>query len=125
MLDPVPGRRLDTPPAALCVLALLALLDAIFNYVWTGNGIHGSEGALLVIVSTLLMTAAAVVLLWRWATGWVARILHILLALDFVATALAADLLQAWILLVLIVLAAIAWVVHLARRRSVTVAVEA
>jgi hypothetical protein len=125
MFDFASGRRLETSMAALCILALLAFLDSLFNYVWTGNGIHGSQGALLVVISTLLMTAAAAVLLRRWAGGWVATILHVLLALDFIGTGLAAYLLQAWILLALDILAAIAWVVHLARRRSATVAVEA
>ena len=51
------------------MLSLLALIDSLFNYFWTGNGIHGSEGALLVVVSTLLLALAAGVFLNRWDRG--------------------------------------------------------
>lgn len=100
---------------AVSLLALLALIDSIFNYFWTGNGIHGSEGALLVVVSTLLLTIAAAIIAARRVRGWVRIVLEILIVLDFIGTAAAADLLEAWILLALIVLAAIAWIVHVAR----------
>jgi hypothetical protein len=40
----------DMPIRLVALFALLALIDSLFNYFWTGNGIHGSEGALLVIV---------------------------------------------------------------------------
>jgi hypothetical protein len=125
MFEHLSGRRLDPSLAALCILALLAFLDSLFNYVWTGNGIHGSQGALLVLVATLLMTAAAAVLLWRWATGAVATVLHVLLALDFIGTGFAAYLLQAWVLLALDILAALAWLAHLTLRRRVAIRAEA
>ena len=101
---------------AVTLLSLLALIESIFNYFWTGNGIHGSEGALLVLVSTLLMTLAAGIIAADRAHGWIRGVLEILVALDFLGTAAAAYLLEAWILLGLIVLAAIAWIVHIARR---------
>ena len=40
-----PALRLHTNSwGAVLSLSALALLDAIFNYFWTGNGIHGTEG---------------------------------------------------------------------------------
>ena len=99
----------------VALLALLAFLDSIFNYFWTGNGIHGSEGALLVVVSTILMGVAAVLIGTRWVGGWVRTLFEILLVLDFVGTAAAASLLEAWILLALVVLAFVAWIAHLVR----------
>ena len=108
-------RRGDMAMTAVTVLSVLALIDAVFNYFWTGNGIHGTEGALLVVVSTLLMAIAAGLILERWLHGWVRGLFEILLLLDFVGTAAAAYLLEAWILLALVLLALIAWVVHLAR----------
>ena len=108
-------RSADSAIWLVAGLSLLAFLDSIFNYVWTGNGIHGSEGALLVVVSTLLMLIAAVLIAMRWIGGWVRSVFEVLIALDFVGTAMAAYLLEAWILLVLVVLAFLCWVAHLVR----------
>ena len=105
----------DFAMTAVWGLSLLALLDSLFNYFWTGNGIHGSEGALLVVVSTLLLVLAVGVVLNRWGPGWLRLILEILTVLDFLGTGLAAYFLEAWILLALVVLAAIAWLIHVLR----------
>jgi hypothetical protein len=99
----------------VALLALLAFLDSIFNYFWTGNGIHGTEGALLVVASTFLMGVAAVLIGNRWVGGWLRTLFEILLVLDFVGTAAAAYLLEAWILLILVVLAFVAWIAHVVR----------
>jgi len=107
--------RSDTAMWGVSLLALLALIDSIFNYISTGNGIHGTEGALLVIVSTLLLAIAAGVVAAGWVRGSVRIIVEILIVLDILGTAAAADLLEAWILLALIALAAVAWIVHLVR----------
>ncbi|HVX71582.1 MAG TPA: hypothetical protein VHB19_02150 [Devosia sp.] len=99
----------------VALLALLAFLDSIFNYFWTGNGIHGTEGALLVVASTFLMGVAAVLIGNRWVGGWLRTLFEILLVLDFAGTAAAAYLLEAWILLILVVLAFVAWIAHVVR----------
>ena len=111
----VRARPTDLAMTAVWGLSLLALIDSLFNYFWTGNGIHGSEGALLVIVSTLLLTLAGGIVLNRWGPGWLHVILEVLIVLDFLGTGLAAYLLEAWILLALIVLAFIAWLIHALR----------
>ena len=111
----LPPRRVDFAMTAVFLLSLLALIDSLFNYFWAGNGIHGSEGALLVIVSTLLMTIAAGLIVNRWISGWVRGLFEFLILLDFLGTALAAYFLEAWILLALVVLAFIAWIAHFAR----------
>ena len=102
----------DVGQSALLVLALLAFFDALFEYFNPGNGIHGSEGALLVVISTVLMVAAAALILFSVVGGELRTIFEILLVLDMVGTALAAYFLEAWILLALVVLAAVAWLVH-------------
>ena len=111
----LPIRRADVAMRAVALLALLAFLDSLFNYFWTGNGIHGSEGALLVVVSTLLLTLAAGVIAWNRVRGWLRNLLEVLIVLDFLGTAAAAYLLEAWILLALVVLAFIAWIAHMVR----------
>lgn len=112
--SPRPWRS-DAPMSAVAVLSLLALLDSIFNFVWSGNGIHGTQGALLVVISTFLMLLAAVLIAAAWVSGGLRTLFEVLLVLDFVGTFFAAWLLEAWILLAVVVLAAIAWVVHLLR----------
>lgn len=111
----LPPRRSDFAMSAVFVLSLLALIDSLFNYFWTGNGIHGSEGALLVIVSTVLMAVAAGLIVNRWISGWVRGLFEFLILLDFFGTALAAYFLEAWVLLGLVVLAFIAWIAHIVR----------
>ncbi len=112
---PPVSRRLDYGMTAVFLLSLLALVDSLFNYFWTGNGIHGTEGALLVVVSTLLMAIAAALIANNWIGGWLRGVFEVLLFLDFLGTAAAAYLLEAWILLALVVLAFIAWLAHFVR----------
>jgi hypothetical protein len=102
--------------------SVLAFLEALFEYFWTGNGIHGTEGALLVIISTLLMAIAAALIGTRVVHGWLRTLLSVLLVLDFLGTGLAAYLLEAWILLGLDVLAAIAWLATFATARTLSTA---
>ncbi len=100
---------------ALLILAILGFADAVFNYLWTGNGIHGSEGALLVVVSTFLMIVAAGLILFGIVRGGLRVLFDILLGLGVLGTAVAAYFLESWILLVLVILAALAWLVHIFR----------
>ncbi len=108
-----PARGYDLGGIALVALSLLALLDSVFNYFSRGNGISGTEGALLVVVSTLLMLIAAVLLARDMVRGWVRVTFEILIVLDFIGTAAAACFLNAWLLLALVALAAIAWLAHI------------
>ena len=109
------SRPTDLAMTAVWGLSLLGLIDSLFNYFWTGNGIHGSEGALLVIVSTLLLVLAVGIVLNRWGPRWLHVTLEVLVVLDFLGTGLAAYFLEAWILLALMALAFIAWLVHALR----------
>jgi len=118
----ISGRPLTLPWGAVVLFSALGFLDAIFNYFWTGNGIHGSEGALLVVASTLLMAVAAWLVGAHVVHGWLRTLLVVLLVLDFIGTGAAAYLLEAWILLGLDVLAAIAWLATLASRRTLSTA---
>jgi len=104
------------------LISVLAFADALFNYFWTGNGIHGTEGALLVVVSTLLMGVAAWLTGAHIVHGWLRTLLVALLVLDFIGTGLAAYLLEAWILLALDIAATVAWLATLAAPRMTSTA---
>ena len=113
-------RSLTPVWGAVVFFCVLAFLDALFEYFWTGNGIHGTEGALLVVLSTLLMAVAAALIGLRVVHGWLSTVLSILLVLDFIGTGLAAYLLEALILLGLDILAAIAWLAIFATKRTLS-----
>ena len=116
------GRSLTIPWGAVVLISVLAFADALFNYFWTGNGIHGTEGALLVVVSTLLMVVAAWLTGAHIVHGWLRTLLLALLVLDFIGTGLAAYLLEAWILLALDIAATVAWLATLAAPRMTSTA---
>ena len=88
----------------LGIATALALLDSIFNYFWTGNGIHGSPGALLIY--------------FRIVRGGWGVLLEVLIFLDLIGTGVAANLLEARILLVLTVIGFIGWLLQLVREAT-------
>jgi len=106
----------------LTLLATLAFLDSVFEYFWPASGVHGTEGALLVVISTLLMAIAAGIIAAHIAKGWFYILLEILIFLDLWGTGVAAYFLENRILLVLDVLALIVFIIHVAMpRRAVAV----
>lgn len=110
------GREPGTVRFGLWLLtaaSLLGLIDAIFNYFSPANGIHGTEGALIVIVSTALQLIAALLILARVVRGWVWWLFQVLILLDLIGTALAAYLLEADLLLALTVLGFIGWLLQM------------
>lgn len=113
---PTPPRN-ELAAAGLAGIALIAFLEALFEYVWDGNGIHGTEGALLVVISTVLMAIAAAVIAAKLARGWVRTVLEILIFIDIIGTGLAAYFLQAWILALLDAIVLLVFAVHAARPR--------
>lgn len=93
----------------LVAAATLGLALSVFNYFWTGNGIHGSLGALIVIGSTFLMAVASAAIAAGFANGWVRSVLAALILLDILGTGLAAYMLEAQVLFGFMVVALIAW----------------
>ena len=99
----------------ILVLAGAAALGiAIFNYFWTDNGIHGSAGALLVIISSFLMlvSAAALALADRMSPT-LRGSLAVLILLDILGTGLAAYMLDADWLVAAMAVALTGWVARL------------
>ncbi|HXR55438.1 MAG TPA: pyrroloquinoline quinone-dependent dehydrogenase [Casimicrobiaceae bacterium] len=106
------------PVWVLPIAALIALGAALFDYFWSGNGIHGTAGVLLVIASSAAMLILAILLV-QWATrGFAHGLLLVLLIIDIAGTALAAWFLQAWWILGATVLAAIGWLIALPTSRT-------
>jgi quinoprotein glucose dehydrogenase len=102
----------------LFVAALAALAISGFNFFWTGNGIHGTGGALLVLIASALMAGAIVAILDRPAMArWLRNPLLVLIALDIVGTAVAAFFLEAWWLDAAMALAAIGFLMDISRSR--------
>ena len=94
----------------LFAVSALGVAISVFNYFWTGNGIHGSLGALMVIGSTVLMAVAAGAFALGVAAGSTRSVLAALIGLDILGTGFAAYMLEAEILLGLMVLALVAWI---------------
>jgi hypothetical protein len=98
----------------LALAALVGLGIAVFNDLDTANGIHGSYGALLVIVSTALMLLAALALaIWPRLPRGLRGLLLVLILLDIAGTGFAAYMLEAWWLVGAMSAALLFWLVHL------------
>jgi len=102
----------------LSAATLVGLVDALFNYFNAANGIHGTEGALIVVASTLLQLIAALLLLRGSLRGGVKWLFEALIFLDLVGTGIAAYMLEAWILLALTIVAGIGFLLQVGRSRS-------
>lgn len=88
---------------------------ATFNYLWPETGIHGTDGALMVIGSTILILGAALVVSFRQdGRSALMTTLGILIVLGIIGTAFVAYLLEATVLLTLMVIALLGALVRLA-----------
>ena len=97
------------------VIALSSILGAalsLYNYLTPGTGIDHTPGAMLVIISSVLILLASFTLLLdlqRWFRG----LLLILLLIGILGTGLAAYFLEASVLVALMVLALFGWFVRM------------
>lgn len=94
--------------------ALIGLGVSIFDYLWTRNGIHGTGGALLVVIASAVMLALGGALLrWRTSSSWTRGVLLVLLLIDILGTGVAAYMLEAWWVLGAMALALIGWLIDI------------
>ncbi|HVZ12849.1 MAG TPA: hypothetical protein VG894_00135 [Bauldia sp.] len=103
------GARRRFADWILAVAAILGFVEAVLNYFFD-MGIAYSGGALLVVISTFLILA--VLVLVRWWTSmprWLGVVLAVLTFLDFIGTGIAGYFLEAYLLVLLMVVALIAW----------------
>jgi hypothetical protein len=112
----MPSRSKAYGTWLLTAAAAVGLVVSIVAYFDASGGIDHTPGVVLVIVSTALLLGAALVLaLAPRAPAWLRILLLVLIALDILGTAAAAYFLQAWLLLALMVLAAVGWIASLVR----------
>jgi hypothetical protein len=97
--------------------ALLGAVVSIYNYITPLTGIDGTGGALLVIISSLLLLGAGIILSAGWVSGALRIILVVLSALGIIGTAFAAYLLESQELLFLMIVCALGWLIYLFQRR--------
>lgn len=96
------------------VAGAAGLSISIFNYFSTVNGIHGSAGAALVMISSLLMLLSAAALLLSDGMSPALRgTLVALIVLDILGTGLAGYMLEADWLVAAMAVALIGWIVCL------------
>ncbi len=107
--------RIARPGAWLMTAsATTAFLAALIYYLWRGDGIAGTPGALLVLGSTALLALASAAMATALDRHWaVKEFLMVATFLDVVGTLFAAWLLEAHWIVGLMILAAIGWIVHI------------
>ena len=101
------ARRATFGTWLLAASIAVSLALAIFNYVWHGNGIHGTAGSLLVVISTALMLAAFIATAAWPMARWLRNVLIVLIALDIVGTGFAAYMLEAYLVVAAMLVAAV------------------
>ncbi len=116
-MSKIPSTMMRPGASILLAAAVAALAKALFNFFWSGNGIHGTAGALLVVISSALMAAAACALLAGRIGPALRGTLLALIVLDIVGTALSAYFLEANWLIAAMVVALVGWIVVLASDR--------
>jgi hypothetical protein len=98
---------------------LVAVVVALVNYFVPGNGISGTPGALLVVASSSLLALVGYLSGRRIVAGRTGGAALLLIALILLAgTALAAWLLEAYVLFALMMLAGLGWIVLAVQPRA-------
>lgn len=103
----------------LAAAAALGLAISIYIYLTPESGVTGTPGAVLVIVSTALLLAAALLLVWDGMPRWLRVVFVVLAAVDLIGTALAGWLLNSQILAGLMVIGAIGWLAYVFGKRPI------
>jgi hypothetical protein len=110
--------------------SVIGLLLSMLNYFYSGNGIHGTAGALLVIVtSALVLIASLLTAFGVLKPHWLRIVADVLLVLGIVGTGFAGYMLEANWLVALMAVALIGWLVQVfsdyPRRPGVAMQTEA
>lgn len=108
----------SSPAYGLRVLLLASIVGlgiATFDCFWTGNGIHGTAGVILVTAALALMVLAdAALAVWSALSRRWRGVLLFLILLDIFGTGFAGYMLEAWWIVGAMAVALVGWIVHLA-----------
>lgn len=97
----------------LAAASAVGLILALYAFLAPETGVTHSYGAGLVVISTLLLTAAAMVVLFdHEKPAWLAGALYVATILDILGTGFAAYFLEARWLVGAMVAALVGWLIH-------------
>jgi hypothetical protein len=96
-------------PGILITAAVISLFLSLIAYFTPNGAVAGSEGALLVLVSTALLLFAALLTALARMPPWLVTLFKLLTLLDIIGTAICAYFLETDILLAVLVIAFIGW----------------
>jgi hypothetical protein len=111
-------RRSDYGAWLIVIASIAGLIVSIYNYNSADSGIDGTPGAMLVIVSTLLLLFAGFILGRDMGGGGMRAVLATLCFLGILGTAFAGYLLESTVLLAAMGLCLFGWVIRLFQARS-------
>jgi hypothetical protein len=89
----------------------LGAIAAVYDFYIVSSGIDGTGGVELVIASSLLMVFGALMVMVL-GPGFLAGIFLLLLLLDVIGTGVAGYFLESWMVMGVMVLAALGWLIH-------------
>jgi hypothetical protein len=89
----------------------LGAIAAVCDFYIVSSGIDGTGGVELVIASSLLMVFGALMVMVL-GPGFLAGIFLLLLLLDVIGTGVAGYFLESWMVMGVMVLAALGWLIH-------------
>lgn len=119
----------SSPPYGTWLLALASVVGLVASSMYffsPGDGIAGTAGVILVMVTLALMVLASLAMaIWPAMARWLRGLLLFLILLDIVGTGFAGYMLEAWWIVGAMAVALVAWIIHVAadpapRRVTVT-----
>ncbi|TPQ34089.1 hypothetical protein C2U70_18005 [Bradyrhizobium guangdongense] len=117
---PVSGpKSVDIGSILICVGALVGVAVSIANYLSPGSGIAGTPGAILVIVSTIILLGFGLIMRSSGGSRAYRAFVAASALLDIVGTAFAAYLLESGTLVALMLVCLVGWFAHLFSPRPI------
>jgi hypothetical protein len=112
-------RRSDYGAWLIVIASLVGLIVSIYNYNATDSGVAGTPGAMLVIVSTVLLLLAGFILGRDMGGGGLRIVLGALCFLGILGTGFAGWLLESNTLAIVMALCLFGWLARLFQPRAI------
>ena len=101
----------------IAIAAAIGLVICLVDYFTPHGTIAHQWGTLLVLIATALMLGASCWIAFGTMPHWLLVLFEVLIILDILGTGFCAYFLEAWLLLLVMIVALIGWVWHLAGDR--------